>query len=280
MNVISPQTIPFEPARFRSTAEFYSRYRVPYPESLIADVAQRIDLRPGDRVLDLGCGPGPLAIAFARLGARVTAMDPEPSMLDAARADASWAGVELTLVQGSSYGLDNPVFGRFRAVVMGRSFHWMDRQATLATLDRMVDPDGAVVLFGDRQIFAMPDWRPVLELTTERHAGPRLEDRNRRRSTEYVPHEAVLLASPFHRLERMGRVMERRIDIEDVIGRAFSRSVTSPATLGMEREAFELELRAGLAALAPDGVLTEVIESQALIALRDRQSPIALRDTP
>jgi hypothetical protein len=34
-------------------------------------------------------------------------------------------------------------------VVVGRAFHWMDRAESLRRLDDMIDPDGAVVLFGD-----------------------------------------------------------------------------------------------------------------------------------
>ena len=39
--------------------------------------------------------------------------------------------------------------GPFRLVAMGRTFHWMDRAATLAMLDRIVTPDGGVALFHD-----------------------------------------------------------------------------------------------------------------------------------
>ena len=34
---------------------------------------------------------------------------------------------------------------------MGRSFHWMDRAATMAALDALVSPGGAVALFDDKQ---------------------------------------------------------------------------------------------------------------------------------
>jgi 2-polyprenyl-3-methyl-5-hydroxy-6-metoxy-1,4-benzoquinol methylase len=74
----------FDPHRFRSTVPFYAAHRVPYPQALIAFVAERCRLGRGSPVLDLGCGPGPLAVAFARLGCAVTAMDPSPDMLAAA----------------------------------------------------------------------------------------------------------------------------------------------------------------------------------------------------
>jgi len=84
-----PET--FNPRRFRTNVPFYARYRLSYPETLIARCAVAMGLRPGDKVLDLGCGPGLLAIPFARLGMAVTAVDPEPEMIEAARAEAAKA---------------------------------------------------------------------------------------------------------------------------------------------------------------------------------------------
>src|SRR5215468_9532238 len=39
-------------------------------------------VRPGDRVLDIGCGPGRFTIELARLGARVVAADVSPVQLE------------------------------------------------------------------------------------------------------------------------------------------------------------------------------------------------------
>lgn len=55
-------------------------------------------LRPGDRVLDLGCGSGILAIAAAKLGAsRVIALDIDPQAVDAARSNTEANGVSGTV---------------------------------------------------------------------------------------------------------------------------------------------------------------------------------------
>lgn len=262
-------TIPYDANRFHSTVAFYGRHRMPYPPELVAMVAERIGLEPGDRLLDLGCGPGPLAIAFARLGLDVTAMDPEPAMLEAAEAGARQAGVRLTVVKGSSYDL-SPALGRFRAVVMGRSFHWMDRVGTLKTLDGLIEPGGAVVLMGDRRLDARPDFHPLLDRLAERHAPHRYKDRAIRHGPSWVPHEAVLLASPFAWLERIARIVPRSRDIDDIVGLAFSRSLTSPSALGERKDAFEAELRAELAHLSPSGRFEDVTEIGALLAFREK----------
>jgi SAM-dependent methyltransferase len=260
-------TIPFEARRFQSTAAFYLRYRVPYPADLVARVAERGGLRPGDHVVDLGCGPGQLGIAFASLGAQVTAMDPEPEMLLAAEAGARQAGVDIKVRQGSSYDL-GPAIGRLHLVVMGRSFHWMDRPATLAALDGLIEPGGAVVLFGDRHISTKPHWRDTIEKLGERFSPERSADRVKRKGKEWEPHESVLLHSPFNKLERIGIVLERVLDVDDIVGRAFSMSVTSRQALGDNANDFEAELRAELAKAAPDGRFTEIVEASSLLAFR------------
>jgi SAM-dependent methyltransferase len=260
--------IPFEARRFRSTAAYYTRYRVPYPDQLIERDSVRAGLAPGERLLDLGCGPGQLGIAFARLcGARVTGLDPEPEMLDTARADATAAGVSVDFIQGSSYDLDQ-TFAPLKMTVMGRSFHWMDRPATLKALDDITVPDGCVVLFGDRHISSAPEWRDVVDGLAETFAPARNADRERRKRPDWTPHETVLLQSPFNDLERIGIVRERQLTADDIVGRALSTSVTSPETLGDRADTFETELRAALAKLSPDGHFSEMVEITGLIARR------------
>jgi tRNA/tmRNA/rRNA uracil-C5-methylase (TrmA/RlmC/RlmD family) len=116
--------------RFQSTAEYYIQYRPRYPQALINAVAELLALDGRRRLLDLGCGPGFLALAFAPWFEAVVGMDPEPEMLAAAEAEARAAGITRALVLGGSEDL-GPHLGRFRLVTMGRSFHWMDRDRTL-----------------------------------------------------------------------------------------------------------------------------------------------------
>ena len=257
----------FEPSRFRSTVPYYLAYRPPYPDELVAFVAERCGLGLAARVLDLGCGPGQLAVAFARLGATVTAIDPEPDMLAAARRLAAEAGASLTTVEGSSYDL-NPALGRFHLVTMGRSFHWMDRDATLKNLDSIVEQGGAVVLFGDRPIeLPRPGWRALVEQLSEEFAPARASERRERKMSD-EPHELVLLRSAFSRLERHGVIISRRLSADDVVGYAYSTSTTSPESLGDRRRTFEQALREALARISPRGEFNEVLEINALIARR------------
>ena len=260
------QAAPYEPRRFKEAAAFYERFRLAYPPRLIARVTALLGLRPGDAVLDLGCGPGFLAVPFAQAGMAVTAADPEPLMLEAAAAAAQAAGVTLTLWQGGSFDL-TPAMGPYRLVTMGRAFHWMDRAATLDMLDRIVPPDGAVALFHDRH----PDveqnrWFKILGDVSEswrRRANPQFE--RKRGEGSHRRYEPFLLASPFRQIDSLGVTIQQSLSEDDIVGRAFSQSFVPGGAL---KQQFEAELRAGLRALSPEGTFTEIAELVAVAARR------------
>lgn len=252
-------------SRFQSTVPFYSRYRLAYPQRLIERVIALTGLAPGDPVLDLGTGPGLLAVPFAAAGMRVTAADPEPTMLAAAGEAARAAGVTLTLWQGGSNDLTSSM-GPYRLVTMGRSFHWMDRAATLACLDGLVMPDGAITLFGDEHPKTAENrWNEVVHDVASRYGRNDEPVIVERKSGDYRTHESYLLASRFNVLEATSIVIRRQITLDEIVGRAFSMSTCSPEKLGSRIGAFEAELRA---ALAGSGDLSEIATLSALIARR------------
>ncbi|MYA17651.1 MAG: class I SAM-dependent methyltransferase [Gammaproteobacteria bacterium] len=78
---------------FKSTAAFYSRYRVPYPERLLARLKAETCLGHDSVVLDLATGPGRLALALAPSVRQVVAVDIEPEMLDEGRRLARGADI-------------------------------------------------------------------------------------------------------------------------------------------------------------------------------------------
>src|SRR5450432_1316770 len=69
------------PERFKIASQFYTTGRPTYPKLLSRRVAAAVGIGSADSVLDLGTGPGFLAIDFAPLVRSVTALDPAPEML-------------------------------------------------------------------------------------------------------------------------------------------------------------------------------------------------------
>src|ERR1035437_3644980 len=81
--------------RFASTVEFYARYREPYSQEFFRTAGEQLALRGDEALLDIGCGPAPLAIGFAPFVASCTGLDPEPGMIEAARAAVEQARVGI-----------------------------------------------------------------------------------------------------------------------------------------------------------------------------------------
>ena len=258
------------PRRFRAAAAHYLTGRPPYPPRLIERVAALTGLPRDGRVLDLGCGPGMLAQAFAPLAAEVLAVDPEPEMLRMARQAAANAstvsGARIRFLRGSSHDL-GPAFGRFDLVVMGRSFHWMDRADTLRRLDPLIEPSGAVVLLGD----AHPDLPDNAWRMPWREAVSRFRDLDGGRPHHgpgWVRHEAPLFDSAFSRLDSVAAIDRRRIPVAALVERALSRSSTMRSRPGEFGTALSEAVLRALEAFIVDGMITEVVETYALIATR------------
>ena len=254
--------------RFRNASKYYTTGRPTYPPLLIERVAALTGLEHRHRVLDLGTGPGFLAIGFAAYAGQVTAIDPSADMLDAARENAAQAGAGIDFVQGSSFDLA-PQLGQFRLVSIGRAFHWMDRVDTLRRLDRLIDTDGAVVLFSDRA----PDvpanaWLAAYQAVRDKHSAQDRVGPAARSSP--LGTDAILLESAFKFLERHTVVERRATRLERFVDRVLSFGATWSRLEPPQVQEVAEDIRVALSPYAVDGVIHEVVEGQALIARRWR----------
>lgn len=73
----------------------------PASDSIVADLG----IKAGDRVLDVACGTGNLAIPAAKLGADVVGLDLTPRLLEAARERSTAEGVEIEWIEGDAEAL-------------------------------------------------------------------------------------------------------------------------------------------------------------------------------
>jgi trans-aconitate methyltransferase len=110
-----------------------------FVHEMAGGVLEWLDARPGERILDLGCGDGQLTLRLAATGAMVTAVDNSPEMVAAARA----RGVEAD--QANAESLPYPE-GTFDAVFSNAALHWVrDHDAMLAQVHRVLKPGGRFV---------------------------------------------------------------------------------------------------------------------------------------
>jgi SAM-dependent methyltransferase len=261
-----PDEVFLEPCRFKAAAKHYLAGRPAYAQGLISRIVKDLGLRAEDAVMDLGCGPGQLAMLFAPFVRSVLAVDPSAEMLEVARHAAN--GVDnVHFKSGSSFDI-GPELGTFKLVTIGRAFHWMDRSDTLRRLDAMVEGDGAVVLFSDSHPKHRDNaWVEPYQRIIDDHAAEDFQ-RARRCSVDWPSDEEILLDSPFARLERISVVEKRSLPAEHLVERALSISAINEVVLGgkmgrLMSDIQELSLRFSLG-----GIVSEVIETSALIARR------------
>jgi len=115
------------------------------------EFVERLDLKPGTRVLDVACGTGNLAIPAARKGADVTGVDIAPNLIEQAQARAEAEGLNAEFEVGDAEAM--PYADRSFDVVMtmfGAMFAPRP-DVTARELKRVCRPGG---------LLAMANWTP------------------------------------------------------------------------------------------------------------------------
>lgn len=258
------------PERFKNPARFYTTGRPTYPKLLARRVASLVGLGQRHRVLDLGTGPGFLALDYAPLAGSVTAIDPSDEMLAAARDNAERAGVRVRFVKGSSFELTTRLAGELepvRLVTIGRAFHWMDREQTLSALDGLVESGGAVALFGERYPELEDNrWHPEFKALLDSYST---DDPAKSRIRDTAQNEAVFLCSSFDHLEKISVLERRDTKVERFVDRALSFGAAWDGRPGSREQDLAADVRKLIGKFADgNGVVRELVEGHALIGLR------------
>lgn len=267
---------------FKGSAAYYQQGRLPYAPGLADAVAEALKLPADDsRLLDIGCGPGTVALILAPLFGEVIGVDPDADMIAEAGRLAAQAGVEakcrwLCLLAEDLPGEHLPSGpGTFTAVAFGNSFHWMDQAKVAATVRDLLVPGGAVLHVSDLKSEtpsteglphpATP--RPAIEALIKQHLGP-----VRRAGQHTLPNgtaggEAEVLAragfaGPEQRVVAGGEVLVREVD--DLVAHTFSLSYAAPHLFGERLVEFEADLRALLLEVSPSGQFSERLPSTEL----------------
>ncbi|RXT41109.1 class I SAM-dependent methyltransferase [Bradyrhizobium betae] len=254
--------------RFASTASLYENLRPPYPGEFFRSVAQKCGLSKQGSLIDLGTGPGLLALGFAPYVGRIVGVDPEPAMLDAARRAATSGGHALTLIEGKVETL-GPGIGAFDVVTIGRALHWMDREPTLARIDQLVARGGAIAICAS---FSATDgsnpWLDGYNEIRRRWSPAKLWEEAGRGTRTHRDLPSFFRGSAFQPAELITVETSHTVSVQDLTHRTLTYSSSSPEALGENVEAMLRDVEEHLAAFSRDGVITETIVSTAQIVKR------------
>jgi len=125
---------------FGAAAAAYAQHRPDYPPAAVrwcvAPLGRDIT---GLRVLDLGAGTGKLTALLARLGADVTAVEPDAAMLAELR--RLLPSVRALAAHAEAIPLPE---GSVDAVLCGQSLHWFDLSRALPEIARVLTPAGVL----------------------------------------------------------------------------------------------------------------------------------------
>jgi SAM-dependent methyltransferase len=102
-------------------------------------LVEQVGLRPGQRLLDVGCGTATLTLMLKRAcpDSEVIGLDGDPATLVIARRKADAAGLAIELREGMSWALGVPDES-FDRVTSSLMFHHLDRAAKMSTLASML----------------------------------------------------------------------------------------------------------------------------------------------
>jgi SAM-dependent methyltransferase len=109
-------------------------------------VVERVGLVRGERVLDLGCGTGNAALALAKAGADVVAVDPAPRLVEVTRARTADAGFALEVLHGEAAAIPLPDDSVDVIVSVFAVIFAPNAAAAIADMARVLAPGGRIVL--------------------------------------------------------------------------------------------------------------------------------------
>ena len=124
-------------AKQRWSSDTYEE-NVRFVSDLGAGVMEWLDPKPGERILDLGCGDGVLTVKLMESGATVVGADASENFIQAAREK----GIDARLIDGHALDFEK----EFDAVFSNAALHWMTQpEAVIAGVAGALKPGGRFV---------------------------------------------------------------------------------------------------------------------------------------
>jgi SAM-dependent methyltransferase len=244
--------------RFASTVAYYESARAPYGAAFFTAAAKKLELDRGQRLLDIGAGPGILAIGFRPYCREVVGVDPEPGMVEAARAATDRAGVAITFIEGRFEDVAAKL-GAFDVVTIGRAIHWLDPVPARAALDRAVAPRGRILVCRASSVAdGRNRWLDAFNAVRDRWRGER-------KAHDLHAFFAGGAFAPSATISVEGTYV---VPLERLADRLLSMSTSSPERLGDKVPAMKDAMREALAPFAVGGMIEDVVEARAEVFVR------------
>jgi SAM-dependent methyltransferase len=255
-----------DPLLYRGCAAHYLVGRPPYSEELGAVLTRELGLDGHGTLIDVGCGPGVLAVELASLFDHVIGIEPDPDMLAEAQRHAVARGhTEIEWQMARAEDIPSLPLPPARVVTFGQSFHWTERELVAAAVYDLLVPGGALVAI-THDIDAQPAQRhlrsedpPIPHSEVEEliagFLGPDYRAGRGVRWQKSDRYEDALARTRFGQARTVhapGRENLTR-DVDGVISGFLSMSYAAPNRFGDQLEDFVKALRSLLSARTSTG---------------------------
>jgi len=245
---------------FSGTYEYYAKYRPGIPEEIINIIVKHFDIKLNDRLLDIGCGTGQVALAMEGKCGEMVCLDSDPEMLKQAKKVTKDFQMKLTWINRGSQDLGKVKenFDIFKIATICRAFHWMNQKQVLEDLDDLIDENGGIAIFGDKSFWTGQEkWQQVIKRVVQKYLG---EERRAGTGTFKQSDERwedVIGRSSFKFVKIQQMLIMRNWNIESIIGYLFSTSFAAPHLFGDQLDRFKEKIKNTLLSINPKGVFQE-----------------------
>lgn len=248
---------------YRGTAEYYDRYRLPYPAALVNDLTVRAGISGTGRLLDIACGPGRLTFALCHHFVDVVAVDQEDEAIGFARSVADGRGASHVR-WFSSRAEDIELDGGFELITIGDAFHRLDRRRMSRLAAQWLEPGGHLALVWTSIPWAGADpWQrataDIVVKWTQTAGSSGNVPSGLADSFAAAPNEVVIADAGLTPLGRWDCTVPYIWTLETLAGFAYSTSILSRQELGKHTAGFEHDLHERLLAVRPDGRFEEQV---------------------
>ncbi|RAR44441.1 class I SAM-dependent methyltransferase [Paenibacillus sp. MDMC362] len=134
--------------RFSNRVDSYTKYRPSYPQEVMDYLYDTVGL--DGEIADIGAGTGIFSKLLLKRGSRVTAVEPNQAMREAAESDLEGEpGFRMVSGSAEETGLPDQSVDH---IVSAQAFHWFDRDAAQPEFRRILRPGGRVALIWNSRL--------------------------------------------------------------------------------------------------------------------------------